>query len=134
MRDIDIDDPKPGDVEILISHGTSNEPPYRTVHLEIVEEISRQRIIDVRLTPAQFGTLLGSTSVYASADLPANPDRIGKRVEVDVQTVSNVGAKASQESLAETMAQAYRDAGWDTVQTSRSNKGLVVTARRWVAP
>jgi hypothetical protein len=134
MNDFD-SEAKPGDVEITISHGTSNQPPYRQVHLEITERISGQRLIDVALTSEQFGILLGSSAVYASADLPPHPERIGKRMEVDTQDVG-VGYVARGEAVAqaETIGQAYRDGGWDSVQTRRTNRGMNITARRWVSP
>lgn len=133
MHDID-DDPKPGDVEIIISHGTSNQPPYRQVHLEITERISGQRLIDVALTSEQFGILLGSSTVYASADLPPHPERIGKRMEVDTQEVAHAIGDEEGVTQAETITQTYLDGGWDTAQVRRTNRGMRVTARRWVEP
>jgi|tagenome__1003787_1003787.scaffolds.fasta_scaffold19426802_2 hypothetical protein len=132
MHDFD-SEAKPGDVEITISHGTSNQPPYRLVHLEITERISRQRVVEISLTSEQFGILLGSATVYASAELPPHPERIGKRMEVDTQEVAHaIGDEAVTQ--AEAIARAYWDGGWDSVQARRTNRGMNITARRWVSP
>lgn len=134
----DDDTAKVGDVEIMISHSTSNKPPYRQVHLEIYERISRQRIVDVRLTSEQFGILLGSSTVYASAELPPHPERIGKRMEIETRTLAQKNYRSRSaddiDSEAEAIAFGYRSNGWDSVQIGRSNTGRTVTARRWVKP
>jgi hypothetical protein len=129
------DEPQPGDVEIMISHGHSNEPPYHQIHIEVTERISKQRILDVRLTPEQFGTLLGSTTVYASAELPAHPERIGRRMEIKTTHLSyEQHLRQDVDTAAENRAAGYRSNGWDSVSVSRTNTGRTVTARRWVEP
>lgn len=125
-------DAEPGTVRITLSHGRSygeHEGDRHTVRLAIEDAVSGVTLVRLRLDPDQFTALMGSSSITVEgATLPAHPERIGRRHEMDSRLLPRT---ATEDELAAAVNEYYDD-GWPAVDTRKGRDNWTVTARRWL--
>lgn len=125
---INTSDADPSDIFIQISY-PSTMNGERIVRLEITDRMSRQPLVRVSLTPAQFTDVLSSIgTVVSGADLPPHPERIGKRMQN-----ASTSIKHGDDRNPETVRDAYLAAGWETARIDRTRFGKRVVAYRWIS-
>jgi hypothetical protein len=128
---INTSDAEIGDVLVTITYPQGgNRGAYATLRIE--DRLSGQALVQVDLDPEQFMRAIGSGTVYVSgAQLPAHPERIGRRMQ---NTSTGIHSHADgADAEAEQVRDAYLADGWEKVSIDRTNFGRRVRAYRWIA-
>lgn len=103
------------------------QPPI--ARLEIQDEASRIHFLELELDAEQLMNFMRGSAAYATAEM-RGLDRVGKRMEVDVQHLGQHATLAGAQMVADDWA--AETGPWDTLQVSKRRDGWVATGRRWV--
>jgi len=108
------------------------------VELEITDQASGMRILDIRLTPLQFRLLMSSHNQTVDGWLspPEVRDRLGRKSVNETRSVpEGIQKRWESKESAELRewAESERLLGrWETVEYSHQNNGWFIILRRWV--
>lgn len=129
-EEINTSEAQRGDVLVTITYPKGAGGARATLRIE--DRMSSETLVQVDLDPEQFMRTVSSGSTYvAGARLPANPERIGRRMR---NTSTNINSHAENaDAEAERVREKYLADGWEQVSIDRTNFGRRVRAYRWTA-
>lgn len=135
-----LDDRSTGEITIALSHPQSSSGERR-VTIQVNDEASNLRLLDISLTPEEFADLMGGRFLRVSATIPAAAGTARLFRQRDMNTVpvpAELGSRYDYTSEPEVAskidawaAAIAADEGWDEHQVVTSSQRFYATFLRW---
>lgn len=123
---------------ITFSMPTSNRSEERMVRIEIIDELSGTRFLDLEMSPATFSLATVGSLGFADCEFELYPEKVGKTREHKTELVP-LNREYTEDEKAVALAKFEID-GWQAYQKdignhhkrSKDGKGWHVNFTRWV--